>query len=107
MADTEKKVKYLIFVDGAGVELRREVKGKGRPPKGATANEEGNFIVPPQSVSKETVDYVTLDASGKEVGRATKSRGRTKPGYVLATEGQYKGHYVKTETAASTEPVAA
>lgn len=88
----------LIYVDESGKEIRREAKGRGRNPAGATKDKDGNWIVPP-AVEKAEVFYIDLNEKGKEVKREKKGRGRTKPDYELMTEGDHAGHWVRSEGA--------
>lgn len=102
----------LIYVDEEGKELRRETKGKGRPPRGAEkqieGDEAGNWIVKPTvETARFKPEYVTLDTDGNEVAvelkddegklvaRLAKGRGRPKPGFTKQTEGDYAGHWTK------------
>lgn len=90
----------LIYVDDAGNELKRETKGRGRPPRGAEKQEDGNWIVRPVEQAKTVgpVMYIDLDDSGNEISRRPKGRGRAKEGYTKVTEGENQGHWVKTIT---------
>ena len=105
-APKEKKVKapkvthYIIHVDANGKELSRDIKGKGRPPRGATAQPNGDFIVSPlTSPTRFVPEYITLDESGKELSRVAKGRGRPKPGFTKQTGGVNDGHWVLVQTA--------
>lgn len=86
----------MIYVDENGNELRRETKGKGRPPRGAERQEDGNFIVHPVKDETFHPEYVDLDSEGNVLSRSPKGRGRAKPGYVKQTDGEHKGHWIKT-----------
>jgi len=84
----------LIYVDENGTELRREVKGRGRPPKGSVKQEDGNFIVHP-GVERQVVEYIDVNEGGDVLSRQEKGRGRPKPDYTKMTDGKYAGHWVK------------
>lgn len=88
----------MIYVDENGNELRRETKGRGRPPRGAEKQEDGNFIVRPLKDETFHPEYVDLDAEGNVLSRSLKGRGRAKPGYVKQEDGEHKGHWVKKVT---------
>ncbi|MFW6172904.1 MAG: hypothetical protein ACOC5T_04095 [Elusimicrobiota bacterium] len=88
----------MIYVDDNGNELRREIKGKGRPPRGSEKQENGDFIVRPVKDETFHPEYVDLDSEGNVLSRSLKGRGRAKPGYVKQTDGEYKGHWLKTVT---------
>jgi len=93
----------LIYVDADGTELRREVKGRGRPPRGSVKQEDGSFIVHPVEIEKrQVVEYIDVNEGGDVVSRSEKGRGRPKPGYEKATDGEHVGHWVKVIA----EPVA-
>jgi hypothetical protein len=97
----------LIYVDAEGNELSRKVKGKGRPPRGAVKQDNGDFIVSPVADAvRFTPEYITFgpdgeiavelkDADGNLVSRLAKGRGRPKPGFTKLTEGEYAGHWTK------------
>ena len=90
--------KFKIYVDEDGNEVRREPLRRGRRPKGATVDEEGNLILTPEVAARkalETVFYIDLDASGKEISRRPKGRGRPSPGYTKQESGALVGHWVK------------
>lgn len=93
----------MIYVDENGNELRRETKGKGRPPRGAKKQEDGNFIVHPVKDETFHPEYVDLDSEGNVLSRSPKGRGRAKPGYVKQEDGEYKGHWTKTVTNEDTD----
>lgn len=90
----------LIYLNADGTENKRTTKGKGRPPKGAVKQADGNWIVTIQASQpaekKALVEYITLDVAGNVTGRITKGRGRTKPGYTLQTDGAFKDNWTKT-----------
>ena len=86
----------MIFVDENGNELRREPKGKGRPPRGAERQDNGDFIVRPVQDETFHPEYVDLDAEGNVLSRSLKGRGRAKPGYEKQDSGDFEGHWVKT-----------
>ena len=92
----------LVYLDESGVELKREVKGKGRPPKNAEKREDGNFYV--LSASADEIfkpKYIVLDKDGRLLKEETKGRGRPKPDFTKAEDGEFKGHWVKREVADS------
>ena len=95
----------ILYYDEDGNIASEEEKGKGRPPKGATKDENGNFHVHPQEEPEQTM-YVTISASG-DVTREVKGRGRNRTGYVLMTDGEHKGHYVKDERTITSADVVA
>ena len=84
----------LIYVDENRTELRREVKGRGRPPKGSVKQEDGNFIVHPE-IERQVVEYIDVDEGGDVLNRENKGRGRPKIGYTKMTDGEHVGHWVK------------
>jgi len=84
----------LIYVDEDGTELRREAKGRGRPPKGSVKQEDGNFIVSPVE-KRQVVEYIDVNEGGDVLSRTEKGRGRPKPDYVKMPDGKYVGHWVK------------
>lgn len=88
----------MIYVDENGNELRRETKGRGRPPRGAEKQEDGNFIVRPVKDETFHPEYVNLDVEGNVLSRSPKGRGRAKPGYIKQEDGEHKGHWVKKVT---------
>lgn len=92
----------IIWVDGNGTEIKREVKGRGRPPKGAERREDGNlYVSPSSSIEKFVPKYITLDSSGNVVKTEDKGRGRAKPGFEKASEGSHEGHWVRNDVADS------
>ena len=92
----------LIFVDEDGKELRREPKGRGRPPRGSKKQDDGNFIVyPVETIERQVVEYVDVNEGGDVVSRKNKGRGRPKPDYKKMTEGEHAGHWVKVVAEAS------
>jgi hypothetical protein len=112
-AKPEKVQLYKIFVNADGTEIERKHIGKGSPPKNSKKDEAGNLVVtvvptPDGTEEKATPMIITLDAAGNEISRTEKGRGRPAKGMVQHTEGQYKGHWVKTQTPVTPEitPVA-
>lgn len=101
----------VIYQDENGIETKRVVKGKGRPPKDAVRQENGDFIVRvgvvvPGAPKAEYIvpQYITVDATGTElVPRTNKGRGRAKPGFTKMEDGPFKGHWVMTQTVAPVE----
>jgi len=87
----------MIFVDENGNELSREPKGRGRPPRGAEKQADGNFIVKPATDERFHPEYIDFDDNGNVTSRSPKGRGRSKPGYVKQKEGEYEGHWLKAE----------
>jgi len=89
----------LIYQDEQGNEINRVTKTKGRPPKGAVRQENGDFIVKAGSVvaaPRFSPEYITVDEQGKEIEpRGSKGRGRAKPGFEKQTDGVFQGHWVK------------
>ena len=85
----------LIYVDENGAELRRETKGKGRPPRGAVKQENGDFLVAPIVDETFHPEYLDVDAEGNVLSRSPKGRGRAKPGYEKQEGGVLSGHWVK------------
>jgi hypothetical protein len=85
----------IVWVDENGQELKREPKGRGRPPKGAEKRDDGNFYVPPVEESRFVSKYIVLDDDGNVLEEEPKGRGRAKPGFEKMDEGQYKGHWLK------------
>ena len=102
----EKVQLYKIFVNPDGTEIERKPLGKGRPPKNSKKDEAGNLVVtvvptPDGTPEKITPMIITLDEAGNEISRTEKGRGRPAKGLIQHTEGQYKGHWVKTQVAAA------
>jgi hypothetical protein len=86
----------LIYVDANGVETARIVKGRGRPPRGAVKQEDGNFIVHPvDEVERQVVKYIDVSEGGDVLRSEDKGRGRPRPNYRKMTEGEHAGHWVK------------
>ncbi|MBT7349187.1 hypothetical protein HN803_00105 [candidate division WWE3 bacterium] len=86
----------LIYVDADGKETHREVKGRGRPPKGSVKQESGDFIVHPvEDIERQVVDYIDVNEGGDVLTRSSKGRGRPKNGYTKMTDGEHVGHWVK------------
>jgi len=85
----------LIYVDGNGTELKREVKGRGRPPRGSVKQEDGNFIVHPVEVKRQVVEYIDVNEGGDILNREDKGRGRPRPDYTKMTDGEHEGHWVR------------
>ncbi len=89
----------LIYVDENGKELRREQKGRGRPPRGSVKQDDGNFIVNPvDSVERQVVEYIDVSEGGDVISRESKGRGRPRPGYTKQEDGEHAGHWVKVVT---------
>lgn len=109
----QKVQHWKIFVDADGNETKRELLGRGRHPKGARKDENGNLIVsavnavsPDGTEEKHISMIITLDESGNEISRTEKTRGRPAKGLVKHEDGPYAGHWVrtqKTETAETAE----
>ena len=59
----------LIFVNSDGKETRREVKGRGRPPKGSVKQDDGNFIVHPVIEERQVVEYIDVSEGGDVLNR--------------------------------------
>ena len=92
----------IIWIDAEGKEIKREVKGRGRPPRGADKRDDGNFYVSPsQAEERFAPKYLVLDSTGKVVQEEQKGRGRAKPGFEKAAEGEHQGHWIKREVADS------
>jgi len=85
----------IIYLNEAGVEVERKIKGRGRLPIGAYRDGE-NYCV--KMAAKPQVLYVTLDKDGNVTEQRVKGRGRTSLGYVQQTDGEWKGHFVKQLT---------
>jgi len=85
----------LIYVDENGAELSREVKGRGRPPRGSVKQEDGNFIVHPVEIERQVVEYIDVNEGGNVLSRTEKGRGRPRPDYTKMTDGEHIGHWVK------------
>ncbi len=79
---------FIIWLDDKGEEVRREKKGRGRPPKGTEKRDDGNFYVQPSTVD-DTIYYVTTDTDGKVISKTPKGRGRPKPGFEKAADGHW------------------
>ena len=88
----------IIWVDENGVELNREKKGRGRPPKNSKRGDDGNIYVSPAKDERFVPKYITLDSNGEVLEEASKGRGRPKPGFEKMDAGEHQGHWVKTET---------
>ena len=90
-----------VYIDSAGAELRREVKGRGRTKAGAfqtnsdsdewfvvvldgeslpEANTEAPGAIPVSKEEAPKPEYIYLDKDGKELRREPKGRGRSKKG---------------------------
>ena len=97
----------MIYVDENGKELRREPKGRGKPPKNAVKQADGNWLVHPRKEEvREAILYVDLDKKGRAIRKTEKGRGKPKPGYIKATEGKWAGHWVTDPNfVASSKPV--
>lgn len=94
----------VIYLDESGKEVKRETKGRGRPPRGAVKQDNGNFVVQlplDEPEARVPSEEIVLDVDGNVVSRKRKSRGRAKPGYVKHTEGEFSGHWVFQRTAAN------
>ena len=88
----------IIWVDEDGSELKRERKGRGRPPKGLVRRDDGNFYVVLGTMEDRFVSkYITLDVDGKVVDESDRGRGRPKPGFEKMDSGEHQGHWVRTE----------
>ena len=101
-----KTVRYTIYQDIDGVELKRVISGRGRPARNSTIDADGNRIVTGASLVDGEIQlanakpvhvdtfYITVDDNGSEVSRKMKGRGRNTPGYILHTQGAFAGHWV-------------
>jgi len=88
----------IVWMDEDGNELKREKKGRGRPPKGSVKKDNGDFHILPGSTEIRFVPkYITIDSSGDVIEEADKGRGRPKPGFEKMDAGDHKGHWVKKE----------
>jgi len=85
----------VFIYDESGKVVETKEKGKGRHPIGSILDEAGDLHIHPKNLKIKT-QYVTITENG-EVTKESKSRGRTRLGYILATDGEYIGHYVKDE----------
>ena len=86
----------LIYVDADGKETHREVKGRGRPPKGSVKQESGDFIVHPvEDIERQVVKYIDVNEGGDLLSTEDKGRGRPRPGYTKMTDGAHVGNWVK------------
>jgi hypothetical protein len=99
----DKVVKYKIYVDGEGNEVKRVPVGRGRPPK-AEVDKDGNFVIRPV-VEETKIDtfYITLNTDGTEKSRKIRGRGRPNKDFTLKTDGPFAGHYVKIGTEVKAE----
>jgi len=96
----------VFIYNEKGKVIEEQVKGKGKPPKGSTRDENGDFHYYPQP-EKVQVQYVTISVGGK-ITREDKKQGKTRHGYTLQTDGKYQGHYLKQEVAkAPAAPISA
>jgi len=84
---------FVYDVNGDVVETKE--KGRGRPPKNAVVDDDGNLHVHPQSESFKPM-YVTIMPDG-EVVKEEKGRGCPRKDFPLASDGEYKGHFVKND----------
>lgn len=53
---SESNVRYYVYVDANGNEINRKPVSRGRPPKGAVKQEDGNYRVPPKQSTIKTVE---------------------------------------------------
>jgi len=88
----------IVWIDDDGSELKREVKGRGRPPKNSEKRDDGNFYVSPAKDDRFVPKYITLDSNGEVIEETNKGRGRPKPGFEKMDAGEHQGHWVKTDT---------
>ena len=79
----------IIFFDKDGQETKREIKGKGRPPRGAVKTENGDFHVFPVEPQVTGSFYIEVDDEGNETSRETKGRGRNRPDYEQREDGNW------------------
>ena len=82
----------IIWLDEAGNEIRRQNKGRGRPPKGSEIRN-GDFYVS-ANTADTTIYCILVDVQGKEIKRWPKGRGRAAPGFVKNND----SHWYKTES---------
>ena len=94
----------MIYVDADGKEIRREPKGRGRPPKRAIQKPNGDLIIPPPKIVRiRNPEYIDLDEDGNVVKREAKGRGRPRPGYAKRADGEFAGHWVRVVSLALVE----
>ena len=83
---------YVIWLDEEGVETRRVIKTRGRPPKGSIQKKDGNWYLSPGAGDK-LIYSIIVDVEGNILSKEPKGRGRPKPGF----EKKEDGHWYKTE----------
>jgi len=83
----------IIYFDSKGIEVKRTPKGRGRPPKGATKQPDGNWHVhqsesdTPKQTKNTFIVYV--DEQGNEISRTKKGRGRPPKNSVHKPDGNF------------------
>jgi hypothetical protein len=90
----------IVWLDENNQEIKRETKGRGRPPRGSEKRDDGNFYVTPSANAKEerfVPKYIVLDANDNVVSEENRGKGRARAGFQKASDGEFKGHWVKTE----------
>jgi len=76
---------FIVWLDVDGNEVKREVKTRGRPPKG-TVRKDGNFYVTKLPGEDSQIYYIEMDKDGFVIKRETKGRGRPRPGFKKNTD---------------------
>ena len=109
---TPKVVKYLIMHDTTGKEISREPRKRGRAPRGAVEQPDGNYVLvvdpnaptsvaavstPKVPVVKIPKFLIMVDDKGTEISREPRKRGRAPKGAVEQPDGNYV-LVVKNET---------
>ena len=85
----------VFIYDESGKVVETKEKGKGSSSYWIYFGWSWRSSHPSKNLKIKT-QYVTISENG-EVTKESKSRGRTRLGYILATDGEYIGHYVKDE----------
>lgn len=78
---------FIIWLDDDEKEIKRQKKGRGRPPRGTERREDGNFYVS-QIHEDRTIYYVVRNADGTVI-KTPKGRGRPKPGFAKGAGGHW------------------
>jgi len=88
----------IIRFNAEGVEVERSEKGKGRPPRGAVKQANGDFHVHPIAPARFIPEYITVGLDGEVLSRKVKGQGRPALGYVKQVDGPYAGHWILSST---------
>jgi len=95
----EPKVKpILIWLDDDGNEVKREEKGRGRPPRGFEKRDDGNYYHSPEpEVDPDAPYFIWLDGDGEEIRRESKGDKRKTMEFEKRDDGNFYNQQLKVE----------